>query len=666
MISIKDPVTTLKGISEGYAKKLEKLGILTLKDLYLHFPRAYIDTSKIVDIKTLIFNQDLETEYTISGVVQSFKNMYIRRNLSIQKALIDDGTGEIELTFFNQTYLKNALREGNNYLFFGKLKKKGNKYDFSPKTFEKIDSEGSQGSIHLGRITPEYSLTKGVSKKWLRGKMQLLLEEIDSGNIQLEGEQIHITTQFDITEDIKKIHFPEGEEARDESIRNISELEIIDVHLKILENLKDHSDLSTIGIDTTAVQALTDEFMNAFEFELTDDQKSVINHLSDRLRDQRRIHTLIQGDVGSGKTVIALYLAFIMSKNSKQSVLLTPTTVLAKQHFESFSKFFSKFTDIDVELVSSENKNAEKSSILVGTSAILARKSKLLANVGTIIVDEQHRFGVQQREILLEEFSDTPHFLNLTATPIPRTIAETFFADLDVQTIKTKPKGRKPVKTFVVPKEKRVDSYTWIENKIIGDKEQVYWIVPLVEESNSLSAKSVKKMHKELSEVFQNINVGFLHGKLKSKEKTEILKQFAEGEIDLLVSTTVIEVGIDVANATVMVIENADRFGLAQLHQIRGRVGRSDKQSYCFLFHDDEITPNGELRLDKMCETTDGLELAEYDLQLRGPGEVYGDMQSGIPDLKIAKLNDIELIISTKEFAKSLYNKGVKRINLFK
>lgn len=666
MTSLNESVKSLKGISDSYASKLEKLGIITLKDLYLHFPRTYIDTSKIVDIKTLILNQDLENEYTISGEVKDFKSMYIRRNLSIQKATISDNSGELELTFFNQTYLKNALRVGNEYLFFGKLKKKGNKYDFTPKTFEKIENGESESSIHLGRITPEYALTKGISKKWMRTKIKLLIDLIDKGEIKEPNESIHIQTRFDIKGDIANIHFPKENEDLELAIRNISELEIIDIHLKILDNLKDVTNLSTIDINPITLKGYREEFLKLLDFTPTEDQSAVIDHLISRFTKKERVHTLIQGDVGSGKTLIAQFVSYVMSKNFKQTVLLSPTTVLAKQHFESFSKLFRKIPDIDIELVSSENKNAEKSSVLIGTSAILARKSKLLSNVGAIIVDEQHRFGVEQREILLSEFKDVPHFLNLTATPIPRTIAETFFADLDVQSIKTKPKGRKEIKTFKVPKEKRLDSYNWIKERIIENKEQVYWIVPLVEESESIDAKSVSETYKELSEALQGVKVGLLHGKLKAKEKSAILNDFANGKIDLLVSTTVIEVGIDVPNATIMVIENADRFGLAQLHQIRGRVGRSDIQSFCFLFHNDEITEQGKMRLNKMCESTDGLELAEFDLQLRGPGEVYGEMQSGIPDLKIAKLNNIEMIIKTKDLAKSLYNKGIKRVNLFK
>jgi ATP-dependent DNA helicase RecG len=345
-------------------------------------------------------------------------------------------------------------------------------------------------------------------------------------------------------------------------------------------------------------------------------------------------------------------------------VVLAPTTVLANQHFLTFEKLLQDMP-INLQLITASTKADEGGDILIGTSAVLARKDKLIKNLGLLVVDEQHRFGVSQREELLHPFEISnrqPHVLNMTATPIPRTLALALFSELEVSTINTKPKGRLPVKTFVVPEFKRPDSYSWIAKQLSENHEQAFWICPIIEESDVLQVNSAKQTYQHLQNIFPKLNIGLLHGKLTPKQKQEVMSEFAAGDITILVSTSVIEVGIDVPNATIMVIEGAERFGLAQLHQLRGRVGRSHQHSWCFLFPTEDTA---NTRLTYFASHSDGLKIAEYDLEQRGPGEVYGTRQSGIPNLKIARLNDLSLIKEAKKVADLFFESRIKQIDLF-
>ncbi|MDQ7020439.1 MAG: DEAD/DEAH box helicase [Candidatus Dojkabacteria bacterium] len=477
-------------------------------------------------------------------------------------------------------------------------------------------------------------------------------------------------SNIDLVSLIHKLHFPVGFNELDESVKTLSALELTDIHLRILNN---KSSNIRMPVELKLDESYLNEFMSLFPFTPTKDQTEIIKNIFKSLKDGVLLNDLVQGDVGSGKTLIAMFIAFIVAKSGYQTAILAPTTILAAQHYENLSNIFKEYTNIEVSLVTSSNtKHSNESNIIIGTTALLSRKKRVFNKLGAVIVDEQHRFGVHQRSELLsaidEQIEDNryPHFINMTATPIPRTIAETFFSDIKLHTIKTKPKGRMPIKTFVVPESKRNDSYKWVEEKIKSEGVQVYWICPLIEDSASLQVKSAKALYEQLVDMYPDLSIGLLYGKMKDIEKEAIMNDYADKKYDILVSTSVIEVGIDVANATIMIIENAERFGLAQLHQIRGRVGRNDTQSYCFLFADSNINEHSLERLSFIANNNDGLDVANFDLEKRGPGEVYGTKQSGIPDLKIAKLNDIELIKKTKSFASILYKKKIKRINLFK
>jgi len=501
--------------------------------------------------------------------------------------------------------------------------------------------------------------------------MNDLMKEL--ANIKITDEvaqySASVLSESDLTDAIRKLHFPDDLNGVGKSARQLSLRELVNIQLKLEE-----SRIATAKLKAPEIvienQKLSNSFIKTLPFTLTEDQNIIITNLIEKIQNRELINMLIQGDVGSGKTIITVILALLLAKAGYQTVILAPTTVLAKQHFITFSNFLEKY-DVSIELVTGDKKDTTSKSILIGTSAILARQNKLISNLGLVIIDEQHRFGVKQRKELLKPFIEIlkpleyPHFINMSATPIPRTIIKAFFGDIEVGQIKSKPKGRLPINTRIVPNAKKENLYDWIEALINQKNEQVYWVCPLVTESDKLQISSAKEMYKEITKQMPNMRIALLHGQMKAKDKTEIMKQFTEHKYDILVSTSVIEVGIDVTNATVMVIENAERFGMAQLHQIRGRVGRSDKQSWCFLFHSDTISKDSNKRIEFFSKTKDGLQIAEFDLQNRGPGEIYGTKQAGIPDLKVADFSDISLIEKSKKIAKKLYKEGVRQIELF-
>ncbi len=668
-MKLEDSVTVLPQIKGAYAKHLEKLEIYTVKDLLTYFPTKYVDTSIITLIKDLIYNHDFENTFQIRVKIDTFKNGYLRSHKTLQEAKVHDNTGEISITWFNQTYLKDVIKPEKEFIFSGKLRKsKVGKFQFFPVLFEEVLS--TRELVHLARITPEYALTQGVSKKWFRNRIKYLVDNMNQLEIPNELEEIGVKAD-NLRKAIYFLHFPENFEDLKKYNELLSLYELIAIQIKLMKRRAESGKLDApkFDISVPTMQVQLNKFFRSLPFKLTEDQNKVIENIENIISKGDLLNELIQGDVGSGKTIVAVVATMIMAMNNMQSVVLAPTTILAKQHFLTFSNLLKDF-DIGIELVTSDNKKAESNDILIGTSAVLARKKDLIEDLGMVIVDEQHKFGVQQREELLEPFEAIfkdkyyPHFINMTATPIPRTIAQAFFGDVSISFINTKPKGRLPINTHLVPPEKREDSYKWIDQKI-KDGEQVYWICPLISESEILEAKSAEETFKHLQAIFRKRKIALLHGKMKEQEKSAIMKEFLEHKYDILVSTSVIEVGIDVPNATVMVIESSERFGLAQLHQIRGRVGRSDIQSWCFLFYSDDVSRSALERLKYLSSSNDGLKIAEYDLQLRGPGEIYGTKQSGIPKLKVAKLDNLELIKKSKKFAERLYNHGIKKIELF-
>ncbi|CAG1022875.1 ATP-dependent DNA helicase RecG [Patescibacteria group bacterium] len=659
-------VTAVKSISDKSRETLSRLEIYNVKDLITYFPYRYLDTSDITSIKDLILKDDVTNPYLIKAKVEEFKSNFINRGRSIQRALISDNTGSIQTLWFNQRYLSRALQVDSEYLFYGRLNRKGNRLSFYPRSFESL--KNPEKTIHLGRIVPEYRLTNGISKKTFRRWINNLIEMLPVIEIKDELKDYR-AFKNDLKHCLKQVHFPQNYEMLDDAIDTLSIYELTEIHLKLMSRREKASTLIAPNIlPSFNTNSVFTEFIKTLPFDLTIDQKNIILSIFNRIKKKELINEIIQGDVGSGKTILAVAACMAMAMCGYQSVVIAPTTILAKQHYNNLKQILDKFR-ISTELISSENKKAKSAQVLIGTSAIIARKQSLIQNLGLVIVDEQHKFGVEQREDLLKPLRESfnkyyPHFINMTATPIPRSISQIIFGDISISTLNTKPAGRLPIKTFTVNNSKRLDSYQWIEGKL-KEGDQVYWVCPLIIESEKLQVKSANETFKEVSEYFKGYRVGLLHGKLKEKEKLAVMTDFINKKIDILIATSVIEVGVDVPNSNIMIIENAERFGLAQLHQIRGRVGRGNKQSWCFLFYDNNISESSLNRLEFLAKNANGMEIAEYDLVNRGPGEIYGTAQSGLPDLKIAKISNLELIKQSKELAIKLRSKGINQIQLF-
>lgn len=593
--------------------------------------------------------------YIIQATADSVKSIYLRGGKSLQTATIHDDTGSLKIAWFNQPYIVNAVKADEQYLFAINVKQnKQGKMAYYVTTFDKYDPD--QGSNNLGIITPQYPLTTGLSMKWLRNRIKFVLDNLD----QLEDLQSELETNPELRTAISQYHFPEDQEQAEKAKRALGLYEIVALQLEVLKQKPTQS--KSLKVD----QAIIDRFKTTLPFELTPDQEIAVKDLLNDLAKSTSTHRLLQGDVGSGKTIVAIIGALAAASAGYQAVLLAPTTILAAQHYANFQKYLNASSlPLKIALVTGTTKPDDKFHILIGTSALLHRKDKLIHNLGLVIVDEQHRFGVAQREELISAITqgeaEVPHLLNMTATPIPRSLALAAFGNIETTIMKNKPQNRGEISSHIVPAEKREDSLTWIDQKL-AEGEQAYWVCPRIYQDEAAEFKAATQIYKELQESLgQRFKIGLLHGKLSTAEKEKMLEDFLQNEIQVLVSTSVIEVGIDVPNATIMVIEQAEQFGLAQLHQLRGRVGRSEKRSWCFLY-----TAEGDHeRLEYFCKHHDGMELALFDLKQRGPGEVYGLKQSGIPDLKVADITDMQLVEEARNSAEKLFKSKVKTISLF-
>ncbi len=660
-LTLSSSVNGIPFISDGYTKKLEKLEIRTVKDLITYFPYRYTENTNQKKLSEILSNPDEESKYLIQVQVRGLKNIFTRRRgFTIQEGKAYDDSGEIQLTWFNQKFIPDSIKPGVEYLLSGKVKAKGNKIAFYPDNYEEI-KEG-KSIVHLRDFAPEYSLTGGISKKWLRNRMQYVISHLSEIEIPNELEEFG----YELKDSLRKLHFPDDISEVEEAVKQLSQYEFTNIQLHLLEKKENRKfpPAPTINKEK-AIKALNSVVKN-LPFVLTKDQEEVLNVLFNRIIGNELLNSMVQGDVGSGKTIIAVLLALVLAQSGYQAIILAPTTILAEQHFKTFNNYIGEFAKI--ALITSKTKEAD-ADVLVGTTAILSRKDNIIKSPGIIIVDEQHKFGVNQREELLKEYKELysgnhfPHFLNMSATPIPRSVVEFIFGEVDVEYIKSKPKGRTEIKTRLIDDSKRSDLISWVKEKIAQD-ERVYWVVPAIESEES-GLKNIKSMEEELVEQFGDKELGVLHGKLKEAAKAEIMDNFKTGKTKILLSTSVIEVGIDVPEATIMIVENPERFGMAQLHQIRGRVGRGSNESWCFLMTSDNYNEIQEEKLQTFCETLDGMRISEFDLKNRGPGEIYGTKQSGIPNLKIADFSDFDAMMKTKDIAKTLYNKGVKSIEVF-
>jgi ATP-dependent DNA helicase RecG len=650
-ITSKSDITTIKGVGERVKKILSNLAIENIEDLVKHIPFRYRDTREILSIAQFKEAQ----EGTFLGQIVDAKNIYTRSRKKLTTVKVADNEEKLTLTFFNQTYLTKAMQKGDWYIFDGKITNKNGKNIYNPK-YEKYQGD-SDLQTNLGKIFGIYHESKGITSRNIRKLLLQIKNEIPTlFHEYIPKEILNSQKLLDINNALLQIHFPENKKSLEMARERLAFDEMLRVAIKIekqsLERSKQKS--QKINVD----EKLHKDFLKSLPYELTKDQNRVVDEIYEDIENTLPMNRLLNGDVGSGKTVIAATSILQCVKSGYSAILLAPTTVLAKQHFDTLEELLKPFK-VDIELCISEEKTISDADnkLIVGTHAVLFQK-ELPQDFNLLIVDEQHRFGVEQREILLNIGEYTPHYLTMTATPIPRTLTEVVFGNTDISVIKEKPARRIEIETKYVPTKKRIDCFDWIKDRIINSnlKEQAFFIYPLIEEGEG-NIKSVKGEYEVLkNKYFSDLKVELLHGGMRDKEKQKILKDFKDKKFNILVSTSVIEVGIDIPDATVIVIENAERFGLAQLHQLRGRVGRSDLQSYCFVIPSENIEEkeNALERLIYFSKHDSGFDVAEYDLQQRGPGEVYGVNQSGIPQFKVASLGDIDLLHKTREVARNL------------
>lgn len=673
---LKTKIEALPATRSATISRLKSVGIRTFEDLLNYIPRRYDDRSIIAPI----FSLQVGDKVSIVGTIDEIKNQYARSRLTIQTADITDETGSIQAVWFNQRYLARALKPGSKVALWGEVKLYRNKKIISPMEYENVIDDNQKFS-HVGAIIPVYQETRGLSSKTIREKMQYVLNLIAAEELlDLEFLPDEILTTNNLISEYSALtsaHRPNSAQQIKEARHRLAfdELFILQLAANLTRKQWDEEKVGNpLKIDL--FKSKIDSFISSFPFTFTNAQVKATSEVLSDLANSKPMNRFLQGDVGSGKTAVAAVAAFATHLNGFKTLVMAPTEILAQQHYRTFTELF-KDTNVKVSLVTGSTQKKVSSikikdidaqntkysipntDVIVGTQALLHRAldvENLPAGrqVGFVVIDEQHRFGVKQRS-QLKQLGINPHLLTMTATPIPRTAALTIFGELDMSVIDEMPLNRLPIKSWVVPSVKRQAAYTWID-KQIDNGDQIFVICPLIDESENESLASTRAAQKEfqtLSEtIFTKRRLALLHGKMKSAEKEKIMKSFKDKEVDILVSTSVVEVGIDIPNATVIIIEGAERFGLAQLHQLRGRVGRGTKQSYCLLFTSD-LMPFQTPRLTYFAGHLKGIDISEYDLLNRGAGEMYGTKQHGYSDLKIASLTDYPLIQKTREAVKS-------------
>ena len=663
ILKLSDPVNKLPRVGNIYATKLKRLEIKTIEDLLYHFPHYYIDYSLI----STIAQAQLGETITIKGTIKEISNRPLGKNRSLQKAIAIDNSGEIPITWFNQPYLITVLKRGTIVNLSGKVKAFGKTLTLISPEFE-ITKKSFQKTIHTGRLVPIYPQTQGISSKWLRWQVKTALE-LTQGQIKefLPSKILIQENLINEYEAIKKIHFPENQSALKRARERLSFDETFLPQLAAqLRKIIWQNEKKAIPINIPFSKLK--ELISQLPFILTNAQKKVIKEIINDLGKNRPMNRLLQGDVGSGKTVVAAIAAYAVWLAGQKTILMAPTEILAAQHYQTIKNIMPK--NLKIALKTGNQKiGADNFDILIGTHALIFKK-KLPAKISLVIIDEQHRFGVKQRAFLIkksqgQKYQLHPHVLTMTATPIPRSVALTLYGDLDLSILDELPPGRQQVKTWIIPQKKRENAYQWIKKQIENYHCQVFIICPLIEESEKELMKNIRAAtteYKKLkNQIFSDLKLALIHGKLKIKEKNSIIEQFSQGKIDILVATPVVEVGIDIPNATIIIIEGTERFGLAQLHQLRGRVGRGKKQSYCLLFPSPNISQHAYQRLRIFQQNNIGIKLAEMDLAERGPGEIFGTAQHGFPKMKIASLTDYQLINRAQETASQI----VHQINQF-
>jgi len=646
-------ISDFKGVGPKTAKKLVKLEIETVGDLIYHFPTRYVDFSKISQIANLKIGE----QATIKGDVWQIKNRMTKGRTMLTQALISDPSGTCEVIWFNQPYLTKTIKSGLTIYLSGKPEIYRSHLMLVNPEYE-IAKENHQ-TIHTARLVPIYPETRGLSSRWLRYRIFEILEDLD-GKIKDSLPPQTKTRQNlnSLSQALNKIHFPQNLEEAYTARRRFAFEELFQIQIVSLLKRKKWREKRLTRILTLEKKTL-DNFKKKLPFKLTSAQERVINEILSDLGKQQPANRLLCGDVGSGKTVVAAACALTAFCSGAKTVVMAPTEILAFQHWQTLSQILGHF-GVKVTLYTGSRKE-EQGDVIVGTHALIHTK-KPFENVGLVVIDEQHRFGVLQRKKIFVQSARGsgifPHFLTLSATPIPRSLALTLYGDLDLSLIDELPPGRKKVQTYIVPPKKRGGAYDFLRKKVKVGR-QTFIICPLIELSETLdTVKAATQEFEYLSkEVFPDLSLGLLHGRMKSREKEKVLTEFKEGKLNILVATPVVEVGIDVPNATVMVIEGAERFGLAQLHQLRGRIARSTYDAYCFLFSNSKSS-RVVRRLSALRKISLGFRLAEIDLSIRGPGEIFGTKQHGLPKLKVADLTDLDLIQKARREAEIIISQG--------
>jgi len=659
--SIESSITSIKGISSSLATKFNKLGVKTVRDLLYFFPRRHLDYSQTKSISQL---SEGEEQTIIANVWQAQITMLGGRRGT--EAIVGDETGNVRVVWFNQPYLAKKLPTNTRIVLSGRVSLFHSRHVFESPEWELAEDKEL---IHTGRLVPLYPLTQGLRPRLVR---KLMKGVIDQWACQLEDflppELKERCNLLELAQAITQAHYPEDEALKDRARVRLAFDELLLLQLGVLSKKRDWQE-SQPGNSFDTKTTVLDTFLKSLPFELTAAQQKVLRELLADLQKPRPMSRLLQGEVGSGKTVVAMAALLTATANGYQGAFMAPTEILAEQHFTTISELLSRVSPqedggylrsypgllphpLTVALLIGDISQARKQElhqrisegdidIVIGTHALIQEEVEFY-RLGLVVVDEQHRFGVTQRAALRQK-SFNPHVLVMTATPIPRTLALTLYGDLDLSVIDQLPPGRQVVRTKWLKPVQRESAYAFIHRQV-ADGRQAFIICPFVEESEVIAAKAAVAEYEHLSrEVFPELRLGLLHGRMSAVEKDKVMRRFRSGELDILVSTPVVEVGIDVPNATVMLVESADRFGLSQLHQFRGRVGRGQEQSYC-MFLAENPSEVGRERLDIIERIQDGFELAEEDLRLRGPGEFFGTRQSGLPDLRMAKLSDVPLL----------------------
>lgn len=647
MQKLSDSIEKLSGVGTKRAQLYKKLNINAIGDLLVFYPRSYIDLTSPVGIEEAVLD---ENNVITAKVYKKQGEQRIRKGLSIFKVYVTDGSLNMAITIFNSKYVYDELEIDKEYTFYGKVTGNLIKREMNSPMFFK--------ACGGNRVIPIYPLTEGLTNKQVTANVRQAIDIwgdclLDSlpNDIRLENELSSLRYA------IENIHFPKDIAALDIAKKRLvfEELLVLSLGLKLISKRKRNK--TELSIENEDIS----EFINSLPFTLTSGQLAAINDGIADMKKNEPMNRLVQGDVGCGKTMVAAALCYVCAKNNMQSVVMAPTQILAAQHFKTMSELLEPL-NIKCVLIKGAQSAKERAkavsgicsgeySVIIGTHALL-QENIVFKKLALVVTDEQHRFGVEQRATLAAK-GDNPHTLVMSATPIPRTLALIIYGDLDISVIKELPKGRIPIKTLVINSKKRERALSFIKENIEKGR-QAYIVCPLIDESESELVSTALYVKKLADTPLKGLKTAVMHGKLKPKEKEELMSQFKNGEIDMLISTTVVEVGVDVPNATIMLIENAERFGLSQLHQLRGRVGRGSEQSYCILLSDNAGEENKH-RLKVMAETSDGFVIAKEDLNQRGPGDFFGRRQHGLPELKVANLiDDMETVRKTQEVAEKL------------